>query len=345
MRWNVDEHAGTADRPADAPAISVIIPTYNCAPFIKAAIDSIFGQTIAPAEVIVIDDGSTDGTEQVLAAYGSRISYHRQANAGVSVARNRGLEIATGDFITFLDADDLAAPTRLELQWRKLTSVPDAVACFSGYWIAAENGDLLRNVRCETSWPDQVHRGELTFLQAVHALTYDIPLPMTVMFRNVIGQYARFPTGVKIGEDVLFCAMLRTLGAFTYVASQLYGYRSRNGSASRTHNQVDSFQQRLAWLLENRERYCPQYSEQEVIDSTWKALADVARTCYWARRREHFLPLRNHLRSGWPAHLPSPDVARWRWMPDWLWNAKEHLDNYRQKRSSTALKAATAKAS
>ena len=86
--------------------ISVIIPTYNYARFLAEAIDSALGQSYAPLEIIVVDDGSTDATSEVLAAYGDRIRVLRQKNQGVAMARNAGIAAARGDYLAFLDSDD-----------------------------------------------------------------------------------------------------------------------------------------------------------------------------------------------------------------------------------------------
>jgi glycosyltransferase involved in cell wall biosynthesis len=90
-----------------APAISVIIPTYNCGEFLAQTIDSALCQTMRPREVIVVDDGSTDDTSRVLGALEGRIRVVRQRNQGVAVARNRGIDMAQGDWLMFLDADDV----------------------------------------------------------------------------------------------------------------------------------------------------------------------------------------------------------------------------------------------
>lgn len=94
--------------------ISVVIPTYNYGRFIREAIDSALSQTYPPLEVIVVDDGSTDDTPQVLASYGDRIRAIRQENQGVGAARNAGIAAARGEYIAFLDSDDILKPTKLE---------------------------------------------------------------------------------------------------------------------------------------------------------------------------------------------------------------------------------------
>jgi len=94
--------------------VSVIIPAYNVAPYIVEALESLFAQTWRDFEAIVINDGSTDGTEEKLAPYRDRIVYIKQKNSGVMAARNAGLRVARGRFIALLDGDDLLAPRFLE---------------------------------------------------------------------------------------------------------------------------------------------------------------------------------------------------------------------------------------
>jgi len=95
---------------------SLIIPTFNHARFVGAAIDSALAQTVSAFEVIVVDDGSTDETPTVLARYAGRVRVLRQENRGLSAARNAGLAAAHGTFVSFLDADDVMAPTKLAAQ-------------------------------------------------------------------------------------------------------------------------------------------------------------------------------------------------------------------------------------
>lgn len=96
------------------PRFSVIIPVYNAAATLARALDSVLAQTYAAHEIIVVDDGSTDASAAVAAGYADKIRYLRQHNAGVSAARNRGAQVASGDWLAFLDADDWYYPDRLK---------------------------------------------------------------------------------------------------------------------------------------------------------------------------------------------------------------------------------------
>jgi glycosyltransferase involved in cell wall biosynthesis len=114
------------------PKVSVIIPTYNRAATVPRAIDSVLAQTLNDLEVIVIDDGSSDDTGRILSErYGDRIRYYNQQNQGASAARNRGIEEARGEWIAFLDSDDIWEKDKLEWQFRALQRF--APACYSCY--------------------------------------------------------------------------------------------------------------------------------------------------------------------------------------------------------------------
>ena len=104
--------------------ISVVIPTYNNANFIGAAVESVLRQSVKPTEIIVVDDGSTDATNEVLKRYLDSVQYVRQPNSGPAVARNRGIA-AQGDLVAFLDADETGVPDKLEAQLKCLEAQPN----------------------------------------------------------------------------------------------------------------------------------------------------------------------------------------------------------------------------
>lgn len=104
--------------------ISVVIPTYNRERWIRCAIDSVLAQTYSNYEIIVVDDGSSDNTRQVIQEYGNRVRYFYQTNKGVSAARNLGIREAKGEWIAFLDSDDEWLPSKLELQMNLAVNNP-----------------------------------------------------------------------------------------------------------------------------------------------------------------------------------------------------------------------------
>ena len=140
------------------PRVSVIIPTYNRAHYLGAAIDSVLGQTSTDTEVIVVDDGSTDQTRAVLEQYGSRVRPLYQEHCGlIAAVRNRGLREARGEYVAFLDSDDLWLPTLLETQVAALEQRPEWGMVYCDGWILddATGQDLCRThaaTRAESGW-------------------------------------------------------------------------------------------------------------------------------------------------------------------------------------------------
>ena len=115
------------------PRVSIVVPTYNRTRYIKRTIESILLQTYSSYEVIVIDDGSTDDTRIVLQNYQNRIKYVYQENKGVSAARNHGIQLARGEFIVFLDSDDLFLPDKLTEQVACFDAQPSLGMVHSGW--------------------------------------------------------------------------------------------------------------------------------------------------------------------------------------------------------------------
>jgi glycosyltransferase involved in cell wall biosynthesis len=111
------------------PLVSGVVPVFNGERYLAEALDSMLGQTYSPVEVIVADDGSTDGTRAVVEGYGGRVRYLHQPNQGHGAARNLGLGAAEGEFVAFLDADDLWHPEKLERQMARFRARPELDAC------------------------------------------------------------------------------------------------------------------------------------------------------------------------------------------------------------------------
>jgi glycosyltransferase involved in cell wall biosynthesis len=118
--------------------ISCIVPVFNGERYLKEALDSILAQTYRPIEIIVVDDGSTDGTPAVVATYGAKVRYLFQLNEGPAAARNIGLNTAQGAFVAFLDHDDLWHPEKLARQMARFQARPELDVCVTHvrhFWI------------------------------------------------------------------------------------------------------------------------------------------------------------------------------------------------------------------
>lgn len=124
--------------------VSVVIPTYNRARLVAETIASVLSQTLAPHEVIVVDDGSTDDTPGVLAQFGSRVRVLRQRNRGMAPTRNAGAALATGDALAFVDSDDTWLPAKLERQVARLAAEPELGLVHCGVDEVDDAGRYLR---------------------------------------------------------------------------------------------------------------------------------------------------------------------------------------------------------
>ncbi len=198
------------------PTISVVIPCYNAAPFLRETIDSVLAQTHPALEVIVIDDGSTDDSANIAESYGPPVRVIRQHNQGESVARNRGMDEAKGDWIALLDADDLWLPHKLERELDALSQAPDDIVCVHSDYVVF--GTVPREVTGRTDLPCVPER-------RVRMLTEPPLITSSSMFLTALGREIRFPVGISDGEDRMFFMLLCDHGPFLHVPEPLARYR------------------------------------------------------------------------------------------------------------------------
>ncbi|QDT35765.1 glycosyltransferase family 2 protein [Stratiformator vulcanicus] len=223
-----------------AVRVSVIIPCFNAGPYLRPAIESVLTQTRPAHEVIVIDDGSTDGSGDVAASFGSPVKVYRQENSGESVARNRGMAEATGDWIALLDADDIWKPEKLEeqviaLQWAREKGVEPACVYtdhfrFQGHKI----------------WPPSKREPpDGSANPSLSVLLYAANLPSASMFPRELGVRIGFPEFTRISEDMLFWSELIAFGTFVRVPRALAGYRvSSSQQTKNPHHDIASLEVR-----------------------------------------------------------------------------------------------------
>lgn len=302
--------------------ISVTIPTFNRAHLIGHAIDSVLKQTYTNFEIVVIDDGSTDGTADVVARYGDRVRYFWQPNRGLGAARNAGLVHATGDCIAFLDSDDYWLDFKLALQASLLSRLPDVSFIFSEFEILKDDGTIVRQgsrtwLAKDAQWDDLYPSRTSSRALGVdvagapddfpvytgpmyrHFLDEAFVLPTTAIVRREALGDLRFTEGMTIFEDwELFARLARDHdGAFVDVETAVNRGHNEPGRLTRC-NSVAKAQCYL-----------------DMLDRVWKADATF--------RAEHPDALR-HAESGAVLALAErallasrPDVvrqalARWR---------------------------------
>ena len=183
--------------------ISVIIPVYNAAPYLPGCLDSVLAQTYRELEILLIDDGSTDGSGAICDRYAAmdpRIRVLHQENGGVSRARNRGLELASGEFISFVECDAALEPDMYELLVR-LLSEHDAQISHCGYKRFDKQGAFVRDVN--GTGKQMVQTGEEAIVCMLRGEHFSNGL-WNKLFRSGIVRDLRFREDLKNNEDVLF---------------------------------------------------------------------------------------------------------------------------------------------
>ncbi len=224
----------------DGELLSIIVPVYNVSPYLECCVQSLLAQTYHNLEIILIDDGSTDGSGALcdaLAAGDARIVVIHQANAGVSAARNAGLDAAGGAFIGFADPDDWCEP-EMFAHLIGLMEQDGTDAAFCGYWEDFEGTDAFSLARI----PEKtgVVSGEEAFYHCMTAIGrgYFTSVWNKCFRRGVVlpkaGEPALFPLGHSIGEDELWLAQnCCRWHSVTLLSEPYYHWRQREGSALR----------------------------------------------------------------------------------------------------------------
>jgi glycosyltransferase involved in cell wall biosynthesis len=255
--------------------ISVIIPTHNHAQYVRDAIDSALDQTLPPLEVIVIDDGSTDATPEMLAAYGRRIRTIRQSNRGVGAARNTGIGAARGDCLSFLDSDDEWMPRKLERQMARLAADPalGIVHC------AAERFDTTG-----TTAP-----GRLTGLEGwvrEEILRFDrevivAPGSSLLVPRQVAEEAGGFDERLPPSEDWDFCCRVAERHRVGYVPEVLVRYRQHPRGI---HLDIPGMERAMLLALE-KQFASPDDVLQPLKRHSYGRLHRILAGCYFERRQ------------------------------------------------------------
>ncbi|AHG44174.1 glycosyl transferase family 2 [Rhizobium leguminosarum bv. trifolii CB782] len=178
------------------PTVSVIIPTYNRARFIRGAIESVFGQSFSDFELIVIDDGSTDETAKIVGALGdNRLNFIRQENRGRSAARNRAIALARGRYIAFLDSDDMYLPDKLSQQVDYMDSHPEDGMIYTSAMCIDGDGRPLNSQGYEAWAGGDIYK-QVAFFQPV-----TITLPTVMVRREVLDAIGGFDEAMERFED------------------------------------------------------------------------------------------------------------------------------------------------
>jgi len=204
------------------PKASVIISTYNRASFLKDSLQSVVAQTYRDWELIVVDDGSTDDTAKVVSKYGSRINYIKKKNGGVSAARNTGIHVATGEFIAFLDDDDIWLSNYLEQQMKLMLQDPESDIVAGRCQVIDRNGKLLPNVFKPSAEP---------IWTPTKLLTSVMPVTSAVIIRkSAIERAGFFDETLKGDEDIHLYIRISVFARYRFNCEALVHYRKHGNN-------------------------------------------------------------------------------------------------------------------
>jgi glycosyltransferase involved in cell wall biosynthesis len=231
------------------PTISVVIPTFNSGSVVTQAVESALGQTSQPHEIIVVDDGSTDDTQSELRQFQQRIVSLRQQNAGVAAARNAGIARATGDFVAFLDADDVWHPKKLAFQIQSLQDHRPALGA-----VGTDTFD----------WP-RVTMPEIAVVapaSTIECIDWDslvvkncLTTSSMLVRRDVLRKAGTFDTALQGPEDYDLWLRVAEIANVGVLPMPLTGYRNAEGSLSKHAEKMEEGMIRILDKLDRRDAW------------------------------------------------------------------------------------------
>jgi glycosyltransferase involved in cell wall biosynthesis len=292
--------------------VSVAIPSYNCARYLPEAIQSVLAQTHPAHEIIVVDDGSTDDTPRVLQRYRERVFTVRQSNLGASSARNTAIERATGDWIAFLDADDVWKPDKLARQLDKIARAGDRLCAFSGYYTFGEG------------LPTTIEPAD----RIDHAWAPDIVCPPTMILTSTVmvrrTARARFPEWAPAGhaDDYIYFNDLAHEGRWVVLDEPLVGYRQHSSSATcRPDIAVHGWANLFRWAEAK-----PPETAARLSTKVFEVLLHTLQIAKWRRDWERYWMLREIALKRWNRAEPPPASLRERILPRFIYRLRDAWD-------------------
>ena len=311
--------------PKNKMKFSVIIPLYNKAPYIRKALESVLAQTYIDYEVIVVDDGSTDGSAEIaesflqdpasrLSPFASRLRLLKQPNQGVSAARNAGVAQAQGDYIAFLDADDWWDSTYLERMAQLIDDYPDAglYACNYVYYKPGKTHVALNIPTGYINYPKAYYESNA---MPVTSITAIIP-------RMVYDEMGGFPLGIKLGEDFLLWAEIALRYPVAFLNEPLAWYNNDVPATLRATRNLHAPEHHMLFRLDAYLQLLPKGKRVETSD--WKLLIDKLRVGglleYWMSKKYHNLAKNELAKVDW--NQQPNNVKRMYKTPIWMLKAK-----------------------
>jgi glycosyltransferase involved in cell wall biosynthesis len=226
------------DESLSGPLVSVILPVYNRAAWVARAVESVLAQTHKNLELLVVDDGSTDDTRRVLEGFGPRVRVLEQAHAGAEAARNLGLERARGEFVAFIDSDDVWRAERLSIQL-PLFGRPEVGLVFGDAVLVDYGREPPRRLRRTFFDGVRPSRGRVTRELARGCF---VPFSSVIARRRCFEETGGFRPG-RVAADYLKWVELSTACEFDYVAAPVFEYAIHPGGIS--HELLETLEDRV----------------------------------------------------------------------------------------------------
>jgi glycosyltransferase involved in cell wall biosynthesis len=302
--------------------VTVVIPCYNMRQYIATTIESVLNQTEPVRQVLVIDDGSTDGSAAAVAPYvagsAGRVELIRQSNAGESAARNVGIDLAQGQFVALLDADDLWMPQKIARQIALIEQHPDAVGVHTRVFNFHDRPEDCGLRETERSKDDP---------SIQDLIDYHWVCPSSLMIRRqiLIDQGLRFEESVRHSEDMLFSADLRLHGPLRLVDDLLVAKRIHAGQQSRgAWHTLRSIESRMHWCRARADRLGAGLADQLQQRLAAKLVRDLEDR-YWRRQVQDLHAMLRRAAELCPHALDNSFLARRTIWPAWLYHMRDAL--------------------
>lgn len=309
------------------PKFSIIVPLYNKAPYVRKALESIASQTYRDFELIVVDDGSTDNSLEVVNEYirdvlcvmcdvckNVRVSH--QKNSGVAAARNRGVAESHGEYVCFLDADDWWEANFLEEMDRLITEYPEAGLCATNYvyYKPGKTHVALNLSRGYIDYPKAYYEGS----------SMPVWTGATCMLRKVFDEMGGFPLGIKLGEDFLLWAKIALHYPVAFSEKPLAYYNNDVPASLRATRNLHAPEHHMLFNLASLENEIEHSAISIQQSDSWKALLDKLRVNglmdYWLSDEYHDVATAELAKVNW-SKQPKSAKAQYE-KPTWYLKAK-----------------------
>lgn len=306
------------------PKFSVIIPLYNKADYVRKSLESVIAQTYKDFELIIVDDGSTDNSLNIVQEVKSkelRVKIFRilsQPNAGVAAARNRGVKESHGAYVCFLDADDWWEPTWLEEIDKLITDYSDAGLYCTNY-VYYKPG--------KTHVALDLERGYMNYPEAyLHSKQMPVTSITTCMPRRVFDEMGGFPVGIKLGEDFLLWAKTALHYKVAYCEKPLAYYNNDIPASMRATRNLHKPEHHMLFNMQELGDRTASLQDAALQES-WKALLDKLRVSglmdYWLGDEYHNAAAKELGKVDWSKQTKK---ARTQYeMPIWILKAKRRF--------------------